>query len=117
MNEVFHYSGLIAFLILVGYVTKTWLDYNVRKRLIEKGAVDENIKHLYQNVESPGVLTSLKWGMILIAVGLGLLVGINVSIDYSDEITFAFMFIFAGVALLLYYFLADRIIKKSKKSE
>ena len=107
-----------ALFFMIGYIVKVVSEYRLRKNLVEKGIIDETIKHLYTKAEQPGILSSIKWGMILIAAGLGLLVFSTLrEAGFGDEFAIAFMFIFAGIALLIYYFIAGRILKKSESSE
>ena len=108
----------LAVFFTIGYIVKTTTDNRLRKKVVEKGIVDDKIKYLFRNYEEHGSLSSLKWGMISTAVGLGLLVGyLMPNYQYNQEIIFAFMFIFAGVALLLYYVLAERILKRRRSED
>jgi hypothetical protein len=88
------------------FVVKAFLDYFMRRRLIEKGLVDKNVKHLFK-YGSPA-LSSLKWGMVLIGLGGAVIIGRLVPYRWSDEITISSMFILAGLALVIYYFIAPK---------
>lgn len=101
--------GIIFFALLA--LIKIVSDNRIRRKLIESGAVSENIKYLYAERMQYSVPSSLKWGLVLIGVGLAFLIGQLVP-DFSGEITIACMFIFAGVGLLLFYFIA-----RQKQSE
>ncbi|MFC1557316.1 DUF6249 domain-containing protein [candidate division KSB1 bacterium] len=99
----------------IGMIIKWSLEYKLRKAIVEKGEVTENLKHLrhiFHSHEYSGRMSSMKWGLVLIGIGSGLLVGTLLGNEYSDEISAAFMFIYAGIALLLYYFIAGRLEKK-----
>ncbi|NIR50534.1 hypothetical protein GWO43_18635 [candidate division KSB1 bacterium] len=102
-----------AFFFSVVAIIKIISDNALRKKIIETGVVDENIKYLYANRTSNQVPSSLKWGMILIAVGAAILVGQLVPYSFQEEATISGMLILAGVALIVYYFLASRMMKKS----
>ena len=90
-------------------IIKILSDNRIRKSLIESGQVDEKAKYLYLKAgnKTPDPLSSVKWGMVLIGVGLALLIGqfIGQFVHYSDVegITIGLMFLFAGVAFLIYY--------------
>jgi membrane protein DedA with SNARE-associated domain len=97
--------GIIFFALL--FLVKIVSDNRIRRKLIESGAVGENAKYLYAERMQHNIPSSLKWGMVLIGIGLAFLIGQLVP-DLSGEITIACMFIFAGVGLLLFYFIAKK---------
>jgi len=88
------------------FVVKASLDYFMRKRLIDKGLVDKNVKYLFQ-YGSPA-LSSLKWGMVLVGIGAAVIIGRLVPYRWTDEVTISGMFILAGLALIIYYFMAPK---------
>ncbi len=88
------------------FVVKAFLDYFMRKRLIDKGLVDKNVKYLF-SYGSPA-LSSLKWGMVLIGIGAAVIIGRLVPYRWSDEATISGMFVLAGLALVIYYFIAPK---------
>jgi hypothetical protein len=100
---------LIVFVIFssAAFVIKVISDNRIRRRLIEAGQVDEKIKYLYfrsgRRVIEP--LSSVKWGMVLVAIGLALLLGQMFPYDITEMMTIGFMFLFAGLAFLIYYFI------------
>ncbi len=96
-------------------VVKIVSDNIIRRRLIEKGNIDESVKFLYAHKFENNVPSSLKWGMVLIAVGAAILVGQYFPYTYHEEATISGMFIMAGLALVAYYFIAGRMAKKSEE--
>ena len=52
--------------------------------------------------------------MVLVGIGLAALISQAFPSYVSDEIAFALIFIFAGIAFLVYYPLADRRLKQVK---
>ena len=97
--------GIVFFSVI--FLVKVVSDNRIRRKLIESGTVDENVKHLYASKPGGNGPASLKWGMVLIAIGLAFLIGQLVP-HLEGEITVACMFIFSGIALLLFYFLAKK---------
>jgi uncharacterized membrane protein YraQ (UPF0718 family) len=85
-------------------------------KLIDKNMVDENIKHLFTEGSQSQFLSSLKWGMVLIGVGLAALIGELVPYDVSRETTFGAMLVLAGLGLLLYYFIINKKFKRDLNS-
>jgi len=93
---------IIMFLV-IAYIVKIALNYRTRKRLIEKGLLDENIKNLFgDSIDSYGAST-LKWGLVLFLVGLVVLVLEALPYYIPGEVTFGAMLVAAGTGLLLFY--------------
>lgn len=102
-----------AFFVAFVYMIKVLSDNWVRKKLIEKGLVDENVKYLYSGTNQ--TQAALKWGMALIAIGAAILLGQLAPYDVREELTISGMFIFPGIALILYYFVARSFTKDAKE--
>ncbi|MFQ5823134.1 MAG: DUF6249 domain-containing protein [bacterium] len=110
-------AAVIVSIVFFSIVTiiKIIVDNSVRRKLIDKDMVNESVKYLYANTFANQVPASLKWGMVLIAVGLAIFIGQFFPYTFSDEATIGGMFILAGLALILYYFIARRMLKKSEE--
>ena len=108
--QIFESVIPITLFIIIGLVIKWGMDNKTRRLLIEKGMVDEKLKYLF--TEPPQSLSSMKWGMVLIGIGLALFVGQMFRSDLTDEATMGLMFLFAGLGFIIYYFMA-----KSKMSD
>ncbi|MFH0988967.1 MAG: DUF6249 domain-containing protein [bacterium] len=61
-------------------------------------------------------LSSLKWGLLALFIGVGFIVGIYLHNYYSvDESIFAaLMFFFGGLALIIFYFFATKKMKQEE---
>lgn len=105
----------IVMFIVIAAIVKIIADNTTRKRLIDKGLVDENIKYLFPDRLKSQTMASLKWGMVCIAIGLAVFIGQIAPSDLEEEVTIGAMFVLAGLALVLYYPIASRMLKKSKE--
>jgi|ERR1035438_8198141 preprotein translocase subunit YajC len=84
-----------------------------RRQLIEKG-LDASVIEPKSNVPS-----SLKWGMVLVGIGVGILLGkiLAAYTTMGDEASmFSMMCLFGGLALVIYYFMEQTIDKKNPPS-
>ena len=103
---------LIVFIIFsaAAFVIKVVSDNRIRRRLIESGQLDEKVKFLTLNSgrRPADPLSSVKWGMVMIGIGLALLIGQLFPYDVTEEMTFGLMFLFAGIAFLIYYNIQKR---------
>ena len=112
--------GILVPIVLFGviaYIVKVAADNRTRRILIEKGEINENLKYLFADRLAYAIPSSLKWGMVLIAVGLAFFVSQVFNLGMDDETAlFALMFLFGGVALVVYYFIGSRMLKNQKES-
>ncbi len=101
---------LMAVAVLGGFavIIKIIADSITRHKLINKGMVDEKVKHLFTKDAQLQRLSSLKWGLVLVGVGLALFIS-QIADEYiTDESVFGLMFLFAGIAFLIYYGIARK---------
>jgi len=105
--------AIIFFFVTAGVVFGSIIFTRHRERMgiIEKGLKAEDVKgffHTEAREWSP--LTSLKWGMILVAVGLAIIVAMTLHNAYNMEggIYPALIALFGGIALVVYYMIANR---------
>lgn len=100
---------------VVGWIVKIVTDAATRRRLIDKGLVEEGVKNLYPKVVSPA-LTNLKWGLVLLGIGVAAMVSFWFPDVISEEGTLGLMCIFAGVAFLVYYGIASQREKEQRSN-
>ena len=114
MNNFWEMAPLIVMFLVTAFIVKIILDHKTRKKLIEKEMLDENVKYLYADKPENRILSNLKWGMILIGIGIAIFIGQVVPPELEEEITIGGMFILAGLGLLIYYAIAHSIMKNAK---
>ncbi len=115
----------IILFIVIGWIIKVLSDNHTKNLLIEKEMVNESVKFLYTDRLEKYVPSSLKWGMVLVAVGLAIFLGkiltgvpgIMAHTRDEEAIIFALMFIFGGLALIIYYSIAVKMMKKEEEKE
>ena len=84
-----------------------------RQALIDKGLNAEDVKDLFKTLPNQNISNEAgmaKWGIILIAIGLAILMGTQ----FTDEVMLGLIFLFPGIGLLFYYYF---IAKKFTVSE
>jgi len=98
----------ISIFFAIAYIIKVISDNRLRHRLIERGQVDETVKDLFNENLELKALSSVKWGLVLIGIGLALFVGQMFPYDVREEMTIGSMFFLAGVGFLAFYFMAKK---------
>lgn len=113
MEEI---TGLLATMMFFLTVIGIWGAYiftrhRERTSMIEKGLRAEDIKALYtRGSQQFSPLSSLKWGLVLIGIGVGVVVAIYLHdvYEYGDGVYPGMIALFGGVGLLLFYLLARK---------
>lgn len=101
----------IVMFICVVAVIKIVSDNKTKRIIIEKGKIDENARLLFQNMRDKRGTSALKWGLVLVGIGLAVFIGMLVPYHLTREITVAAMFILAGAGLLIFYFITPKVNK------
>jgi len=94
------------------WIVKIVTDSRTRNRLIDKGLVGEGVKNLYPGVVSPA-LSNLKWGLVLLGIGVASMIAFW-SPAISEEGTLGLICVFAGVAFLIYFAIANQHEKEQR---
>lgn len=100
----------LSFVLMIKIIS----DNRIKKMLIERDKVDENVKFLYQGFAARDPLSSVKWGLVLIGIGLALMLGQLFPSTFSDEAGVGLMFLFAGIGFLVYYFMAKNKVQNKE---
>jgi len=96
---------ILAFLYAVVSIFRIKAENKIRQQLIDKGIPDDTLKQMLMNGNQRIRLETLKWGLIIGFTGIGLFICQYLSFGY---ITFAIIFISISLALLAFYFLAQK---------
>ncbi|MDP1676846.1 MAG: DUF6249 domain-containing protein [Bacteroidota bacterium] len=106
--------GCIA-LILYKYFD---VRHKERMTIIEKGLVNEDLKHLYTHGLKTNPYSSLKYGMLAAFIGVGILVSAFMSqmfFAHEEQITAGIIFLFGGVGLITFYAIAKKRMSEDEK--
>lgn len=112
MEETLQMTVVFGSIVLT---VKLLIEFFLRRRLIDKGLVDEKVKYLFADVGMTHLLGNIKWGLLLIAVGLALFWKEFSPYRVEDTTIFGLMFLFGGIGFLVYYFVAKAHIEKRRK--
>lgn len=102
-------AGIIFTFGIPGIIIFWWLytKHRERMRLIEKGLTPEEVKAYFSeaNTKPKNPYSSLKWGLLLSFLGIGIFLG-NLLEDYYDldeGVIMGIIIFCAGLGFLLYY--------------
>ncbi|HCA80388.1 MAG TPA: hypothetical protein DEP53_11720 [Bacteroidetes bacterium] len=109
---IFLFGGAAA--VLIVYYNNR---HKERMAMIEKGVNPADFKGLpMREWFRLNPLSSLKWGLLSIFVGLGAIFAMWVHRNYDvpDGIYISSMLVTGGIALIIYYFIASRKLKQEQ---
>lgn len=95
---------------LIAWVIKFLSDNKMKRYMLDKGVSAETMQMMFKQPVHEHTPASLKWGLVLTAVGLGAFIGLNFA-DGQDEYVLASMLLCGGLALIVYYVIAARIAR------
>lgn len=105
MKQLLPFFVVILFLVLVAVFVLALLKYRLKKRIIESGHLDEiSLKVLAQLASSED--EALKWGLVLLTSGLGLIVLEFIPFPASGSpLPYGLEMVFTASGFLLYHVL------------
>jgi hypothetical protein len=105
--------AIIVLFIIIAVVLIAQFNYRLKKRIIESGPLNETSLKFFKDLSGMGSEV-LKWGLILLFGGLGLVVLEFVPYSaFSSPLPYGLETVFLGIGFLTYYLLA----RKEKKSK
>ncbi len=105
--------GIIFFSVVA--IVKIISDNTIKRRILEKSISDPQAAQALLTHPDLANLSSLKWGMVLVGIGLAWMVSRWMPYYWRDETVFGLMFLMAGLGMLAYYPIAQRKLKQLER--
>jgi hypothetical protein len=123
MGELFVIAvPVVAFFSALVALARIFSDHRVKVKVIQANASPETVKLMFSRPPRRDLLGELKWGIVTVTTGLGLMGGVLYAAksplpdDLSEPFGFAIVIVSAGVGLLAYYAIASRMLRKSAQA-
>lgn len=94
-----------------------YIRHKERTKLMDMGLTPQEARDYFREQEKKpkNPLGSLKWGILLTMIGLGLFIGIVLDeAGFKDELTGVMVLLFGGLGFIIYYFVASSKLKKEQ---
>lgn len=101
---------MIAILIAISVIIVVITNYNLKRRILNKENIDDRMYVILNNLTGFNS-EMLKWGIILLFGGVGLIVLEFLPHDENTPVPYGVMTVFVGLGFLTYYF----VMKNQKK--
>ncbi|WP_034762381.1 DUF6249 domain-containing protein [Chryseobacterium gregarium] len=104
MKQLAPFIVMIAILIAVCVVIVVLTNYDLKKKILNKENIDDKMFIILNNLTDLGS-EMLKWGIILLFGGTGLIVLEFIPYNENSPLPYGVMTIFVSLGFLSYYFL------------
>lgn len=84
-------------------------NYSLKKKLIDKNMVNDETANLFK--KETGKQSALKWGLIVLFGGIGLIIIDSMGLDDDEPMTYGIEAVSIALGFLTYYFIAKREIE------
>lgn len=99
-----------AFFWMIAAVTKIVMDNLTKRRLLQARVSEEVVRALFRKGYDPELFSALKWGLVMAALGVGLVIVQLLPVRASDPLALGVMLICAGCGMLAYYLVARMVL-------
>lgn len=108
-------TSLITF-VFTGFTTigviKAITNYRLKKRMIEAGILNEEAIEILKDHSKENYYSSLKWGLILFFVGVGLIIINQIDFYYDSTAAYGIVITAASLGFLIYFMFMKKEISK-----
>ncbi|MEX2230822.1 MAG: DUF6249 domain-containing protein [Cyclobacteriaceae bacterium] len=92
--------------------TRTIADYILKKKMIEKGYVNEDTQAIFKKNTDENKYSTLKWGLIILFAGLSLILMEYIHYDSRSPLPYGLFAVFVSLGFLIYYFIVKKEFNK-----
>jgi len=98
------------------YFTKVMTDYILKKKMIDKGFVNDDTQAIFkaQSESGENKFTSLKWGLIIFFAGLSLVIMEFIPTSPDSPLPYGLFAVSVSLGFLIYYFIVKKEIESKK---
>jgi hypothetical protein len=95
----------------VYFFTKVMTDYLLKKKMVDKGFVNDDTQAIFKQHKIDNKASSLKWGLIILFAGLALILMEYIPSGPESPLPYGLFAVSVSLGFLIYYFL----VKKDSK--
>lgn len=103
MKQIAPFIVMIAILIAISVVIVVLTNHDIKKKILNKENIDDKMFIILNNLTGFGS-EMLKWGIILLCSGIGLIVLEFIPYNENSPLPYGIMTVFISLGFLTYYF-------------
>ncbi len=89
----------------VYFFAKVMTDYILKKKMIEKGFVNDDTQAIFKRHADENKYAALKWGLIIFFAGLALIIMEFIPATPESPLPYGLLAFFISLGFLIYYFI------------
>lgn len=93
----------------VYFVTKLLTEYILKKKMIEKGFVNDETQAIFKRNLQDNRYSSLKWGLIVFFAGLSFIIMEYLPVTPESPLPYGLFMISVSLGFLIYYFIVRKV--------
>jgi hypothetical protein len=93
------------------FFTKVLTDYILKKKMIEKGFVNEETQAIFKTYKQQNKYASLKWGLLFFTGGISLIMMDVLNVSPDSPLPYGMFTVALSLGFLVYYFLVKKEIQ------
>lgn len=90
-------------------ITKTFTDYFLRKKMVDKGLIGNEAAELLRKQSDDHQFGALKWGLIILFGGVGLMLLEIIPYDQQSPLPYGILATSLSIGFLLYFLISRRL--------
>lgn len=91
--------------------TKAIADYILKKKMIEKGFVNDDTQAIFKSHTAENKFSSLKWGLIAFFAGLSLILMEYIDFDRESPLPYGLFVVSVSLGFLIYFLIVRKELK------
>ncbi|SRR5260221_4123135 len=92
----------------VYFFVKVMTDYILKKKMIDKGFVNDDTQAIFKQHTADNKYSSLKWGLIILFAGLSLIIMEYIPARPESPLPYGLFAVSVSLGFLIYYFLVKK---------
>ena len=90
------------------FFARVMTDYILKKKMIEKGFVNDETQAIFKNHSAENKYESLKWGLLALFGGLSLIIMEYIPVRPESPLPYGLFSVFVSVGFLIYFFFVKK---------
>jgi hypothetical protein len=94
------------------FFTKVLTDYILKKKMIEKGYVNDDTQGIFKKYSSDNRFASLKWGLLALFGGVALIMMEYMDVRSDSTLPYGILAVALSLGFLVYYVISKKELNK-----
>jgi len=104
-------SILGSFSVGLYLFTTVMTNYILKKKMIEKGYVNDDTQAIFKTNTAENKYSSLKWGLLVLFAGIGLILMEYIPVSPDSPLPYGLFAVSVSFGFLVYYFMVQKDLK------